>query len=185
MFYRSLGSNLGRREIENIDSRAFFSGMQERCGASRKNNLPAYLSQHTAAAWLSSVELDRNDMADYTDTTRRWCCSALLALKRPQVPRVGPPRPRLPLDGTLLCRRRAHLFALQPHVRRRPAERTDHRLCAGLAHAAREHALPLSFHLFWAERAHDIFLVAEAESIATAYPLLWPTICVRCSHLLV
>ena len=64
--------------------------MQERCGASRKNNLPAYLSQHTAAAWLSSVELDRNDMADYTDTTRRWCCSALLlALKRPQVPRVG------------------------------------------------------------------------------------------------
>jgi hypothetical protein len=51
------------------------------------------------------VELDRNDMADYTDTTRRWCCSALLALKRPQVPRVGPPRPRLPLDGTLLCAR--------------------------------------------------------------------------------
>ena len=45
-----------------------------------KNDLPAYLS--TAAAWLSSVELDRNDMADYTDTTRRWCCSALLALKR-------------------------------------------------------------------------------------------------------
>ena len=31
--------------------------------------------------------------------------AALLALQHPQVPRVGPPRPRLPLDGTLLCRR--------------------------------------------------------------------------------
>jgi hypothetical protein len=39
--------------------------------------------------------------------------AALLAL---QVPRVGPPRPRLPLDGTLLCRRRAHLFALCNHM---------------------------------------------------------------------
>ena len=33
----------------------------------------------------------------------------------PQAPRLGPPHPRLPLNGTLLCRRRAHLFALQPH----------------------------------------------------------------------
>eukprot|EP00964_Phaeocystis_antarctica_P081818 scaffold51223_cov50-Phaeocystis_antarctica.AAC.2 len=37
--------------------------------------------------------------------------------------------------------RRAHIFALQPHVRQRPAERAG-RLCAGLAHAAREQALP-------------------------------------------
>ena len=38
--------------------------MQELCWR-LKNDLPAYLS--TAAAWLSSVELDRNDMADYTE----------------------------------------------------------------------------------------------------------------------
>jgi len=41
----------------------FFSGMQELWRL--KNDLPAYRS--TAAAWLSNVEIDRNDMADYTE----------------------------------------------------------------------------------------------------------------------
>ena len=38
----------------------YFSDMQELWRL--KNDLPAYLS--TAAAWLSNVEIDRNDMAD-------------------------------------------------------------------------------------------------------------------------
>jgi len=39
-----------------------------------KNDLPAYLS--SAAAWLSSVELDRNDMADYTEVLLFWRSNA-------------------------------------------------------------------------------------------------------------
>ena len=58
-------------------------------GMRLKNDLPAYLS--TAAAWLSSMELDRND----TWPTIHGEGAALLALQRPQVPRVGPPRLRL------------------------------------------------------------------------------------------
>ena len=107
--------------------------MQELCWR-LKNDLPAYLS--TAAAWLSSVELDRNDMADYTEMVLLFWRS-----NGPKFPAWGRLACAFALDGTLLYRRRAHIFALQPHVRRRPAEHTG-RLCAGLAHAAREQALP-------------------------------------------
>jgi hypothetical protein len=41
----------------------YFSEMQELWRLT--NDLPAYLT--TAAAWLSNVEIDRNDMADYTE----------------------------------------------------------------------------------------------------------------------
>ena len=41
----------------------YFSEMQELWCLT--NDLPAYLT--TAAAWLSNVEIDRNDMADYTE----------------------------------------------------------------------------------------------------------------------
>ena len=49
--------------VDELACLLFFSDMQELWRL--KNNLPAYLS--TAAAWVSSVELDRNDMADYTE----------------------------------------------------------------------------------------------------------------------
>ena len=79
-----------------------------------KNDLPAYLS--TAADWLSSMELDRND----TWPTIHGEGAALLALQRPQeFPAWGRLACAFALDGTLLYRRRAHIFALQPHVRRR------------------------------------------------------------------
>ena len=63
-------------------------------------------------------------------------------------PREAASRASSSRDGTFpctfLCRCRAHLFALQPHVRRRPADRAG-RLRAGLVYAVRANirALPL------------------------------------------
>ena len=85
------------------------------------------------AAHEQRVELDRNDMADYTEKVLLFWPSN--APKFPAWGRLA--RVFLSMAPTLLCRRRAHLFALQPHVRRRPAERAG-RLRAGLAHAACE-----------------------------------------------
>ena len=88
----------------------YFSEMQELWRLT--NDLPAYLT--TAAAWLSNVEIDRNDMADYTEKVLLfWRSNA------PKFPAWGRLACAFALDGTLLYRRRAHIFALQPHVRRR------------------------------------------------------------------
>ena len=59
----SAASMLTASMVDELACLLFFSDMQELWRL--KNNLPAYLS--TAAAWVSSVELDRNDMADYTE----------------------------------------------------------------------------------------------------------------------
>jgi hypothetical protein len=83
-------------------------------GMRLKNDLPAYLS--TAADWLSSMELDRNDTWPTIHTEKVllfWRSNA------PKFPAWGRLACAFALDGTLLYRRRAHIFALQPHVRRR------------------------------------------------------------------
>ena len=141
---------MGRREIANRFALRFPPCHELIC------ELVRFQAAHKLCAWLSSVELDRNDMADYTEMVLLfWRSNA------PKFPAWGrlarvflsmAPSSALALPPSSLER----IFSLCNHMfgdAQLSALTTDY-VQGSLMDAAREQALPPSFHLFWAERAH-------------------------------
>jgi hypothetical protein len=129
---------LGRREIANIDSRCpvrSSPACKSAVAPQERTIPPSYLSQHR-----SSLVEQRGARPQRHGRLHGYYTEMVLQCSSgAQTPSSSPRGAASPASSSRwhpplrsLCAAvepRAHLFALQPHVRRRPAERTDHRLC--------------------------------------------------------